>query len=368
MAAGLEATCPLCDEPVAGALRTLDFRRGKTLPNRISLHACRHCDFVFTWPRDRDAYETFYGAVANDFINSVSNFKNQEQLARLSRLIDRRGLTRVMDFGCGQGGLLSALAARHPDVQFVGYDVNGGFPPGAGNLSFTQVQPASGVDLVILSHVLEHAPDPIGMIKDIRSTLDPRHLYVETPYAEGYRETPQPQYLYYIDRLHINHFGLRSLTKALGNRYRVREYGVYEMPYDLGPLYPCQYALFAAVRDGQSDVKGAITGYIDDQAEAFAAIRAHLKTRSFYVYGFGDNFFRSRSPGGPLAGLEARILGVIDRDIEAFKDLLPQGCKPVHPDAMAMVNGALIVCAVTQSGSLGAFMKTACPDSEILYL
>src|SRR6202044_1136533 len=105
-----------------------------------------------------------------------------------------------------------------------------------------------------------------------------------------------------------------------------------------------------------------------DQARAAAPLKAQIGDRRFYVYGFGDNFFRNRSPGGPLAGLEANLLGVIDRSIEALRGELPDGWAAVHPDDLAAINGELIVCTVTQSGGLGALFAAACPGSEVIYL
>src|SRR5882724_11845581 len=93
--------CPLCAHPPGGEITTLAFRRKGGLPERLSLHACNDCDLVFTWPRNAGAYDAYYAEVANDFINSVYNFRNQEQLLRLSRLIETHGMTRVLDFGCG---------------------------------------------------------------------------------------------------------------------------------------------------------------------------------------------------------------------------------------------------------------------------
>jgi hypothetical protein len=354
--------CPLCARHPGDEITTLAFRRKGDLPERISLHACRDCDLVFTWPREAEAYEAYYVEVANDFVTSVSNFRNQDQLLRLSRFIEGRSMTRVLDYGCGGGGLLAALSARHPDVAFVGFDVNGGFPADAPNLTFTQALPDDVFDLVILSHVLEHAVDPGGMLEGLKPCA--RSLYVEAPCPENYLAIDQPQYLYYIDRLHINHFGYRSLLKAVGSGFRLLEYGHYSMPYDVGPSYPCQYAMFAAAPD-PTPVQTAITDYLREQAAKFAAVQAGLQNRRFYVYGFGDNLLRSRSPGGPLHGLDAQILGVIDRDIEAYRDLLPAGWTAIHPDDIAALDGQMIVCAVTQSAGLGEFLKARCPNSEV---
>jgi SAM-dependent methyltransferase len=359
------AVCPLCARPAGGEITTLAFRRKGDLPERISLHACHNCDLVFTWPRDAKAYEAYYAEVANDFAHAAANFRNEAQLLRLSRFIETRGATRVLDFGCGGGGLLAALSARHPDVAFVGFDVNGGFPAAASNLTFIQTPPGDVFDLVILSHVLEHAVDPAGMLEGLKPRA--RNFYVETPCPENYAVVDQPQYLYYLDRLHINHFGYRSLLEAAGSGCSLLEYGRYDAPYDLGPSYPCQYAMFA-VAPNATPVQTAITGYLRDHAAKFAPVKAALQSRRFYLYGFGDNLFRNRAPGGALHDLDTQVIGVIDRDIEAYRELLPTGWKAVHPDDMAALDGQMIVCTVTQSAGLGEFFKARCPNSEVRYI
>lgn len=368
VACDLTVNCPICRRPTDDVVVQLTFRSTENLPDTVSLFACRDCDFVFCWPRDRAGYERYYAEVENDFIHTVSRFRNEEQLLRISRFIESFGLTRVMDFGCGGGGLVAALALRHPDVEFVGYDVNSGLPPGGGNVSFTQAWPHGPFGLVILSHVLEHQADPRSNIEEINSRYRPDHIYIEVPSPENYRRVPQPQYSYYIDRLHINHFGLRSLLKAVGEDYGLIEYGHYQMPYDLGPLYPCQYALFGAVRDGVHDVGGAIAAYLTDQNRKAVETKGVLKDRQFYVYGFGDNFFRSRSVGGPLFGLDENILGIIDRNIEHYQDLVPSGWKRVRSEDIDALDGEFIVCAITQSSNLDAFFKSRCPKSKIIYI
>ncbi|MGC1302364.1 MAG: methyltransferase domain-containing protein [Caulobacteraceae bacterium] len=344
---------------------SLAFRHKAHLPDQIRLYACRDCDLAFSSPRDADSYERYYGQVANDFNTGVETFRNLEQLERLSRVITRGGLTRVLDFGCGGGGLITGLASRHPDVSFIGYDVNGGFPTGSANLDFSQTLPEGPFDLVILSHVLEHAPDPVGMVSHITSRLQPAHLYVETPDPRGYTSRSQPQHLYYVDRLHINHFGLRSLTRTVGGGYGLLEYGRYDLPYEVGPIYPGQYALFTAAR---CDTEGSLMDYLAGQSRAAGALKVQLESLRFYVYGFGDNFFRSRSSNGPLAGLDANILGVIDRGIEALRGELAEGWAAVHPDDLNAINGELIVCTVTQSSGLDALFATLCPDSKVIRL
>jgi SAM-dependent methyltransferase len=363
-----EANCPICNVATSDVVVELAFRSTRNLPDKVSIFSCRHCDFVFCWPRDRSGYEKYYTEVENDFVHTVSKFRNEDQLLRISGFIESLGLTRVMDFGCGGGGLAAALAIRHPDVEFVGYDVNGSLPPGGGNVSFTQAWPAGPFDLVILSHVLEHSSNPGAIIEELNSKYAPKNIYIEVPNPENYRYVDQPQYLYYVDRLHINHFGLKSLTKITKYHYKLLEYGNYQMPYDLGPLYPCQYALFGSVLDSVRNVEAAIGAYLNAQNRQAVDTKYILKDKKFYVYGFGDNFFRSRSGGGPLSGLDENIIGIIDRNIDQYRGLVPDGWEKIHPDDIGMLDGQLIVCAVTQSSDLDEFFKINCPDNDLIYI
>lgn len=94
---------------------------------------------------------------------------------------------RWLDFGCGLGGALDAMGEaaawaagldlsreRQAIVRAKGHHAVA---------SLNDVAPAS-LDVVTLFHVLEHLPDPVGVLQQVRGLLKPGgRLVVEVPHA-----------------------------------------------------------------------------------------------------------------------------------------------------------------------------------------
>ena len=125
----------------------------------------------------------------------------------------------VLDFGCGKGGMLQWLAGQN-NWRLCGVEASQAcrsfieqyqkFPVYS---SLSEVQ--GKVDVIILSHVLEHlfAPEKIfaalGLLCHEKTIV-----YIEVPMAKDYLCSPAvdwPQ-LYFE---HINHFGFQSLHRLL---------------------------------------------------------------------------------------------------------------------------------------------------------
>src|SRR5690606_34348007 len=86
---------------------------------------------------------------------------------------------RILEVGCGAGVLLGLLAARGFTVQ--GLDLSeraaaiarrGGVAAAAGTVASAGLAEGS-FDIVVMQHVLEHAPDPRGLLGRVRRLLAP---------------------------------------------------------------------------------------------------------------------------------------------------------------------------------------------------
>ncbi|WP_426012012.1 class I SAM-dependent methyltransferase [Caulobacter sp. DWR2-3-1b2] len=363
----LTPTCPICGLKASAPIAQMRFGEKPHLPSEVALHGCADCDFAFTWPRDPPGYRDYYAAVANDAAQRHGQYRNLPQAEILADLIGSRQVQSVLDFGCGGGGLLHVLAGRFPQVDFLGFDVNANFPSDLPNLRFSDQFPPGDHDLLILSHVVEHMAD-IGQIQGLFGLVGEGGLvHIETPDPKLYATFPQPHFGYYVDRLHINHFSQRAILRIAPQGFDVVAGGTYAMPYALGAFYPAQYVVLRN-RQGERAVPAAIEGYLRDEAPRWTAVQAELRDRKFFVYGFGDNFHRSLTPGGPLHCLKDNIIAVIDRNAAVLATDGLARFAFVEPTEVMRIDGALIVCTVSQFSKLDTFFREAYPRSEIRYI
>ena len=109
--------------------------------------------------------------------------------AKVLRFLERAGVTtlgRVLDAGCGGGGMCVSLAEEAPFVA--GIDLEDRFraagdrlarEKGLTNLAFTQADgtklpfPAGEFDLVLSHAVIEHVADPLNYLRELRRVTRP---------------------------------------------------------------------------------------------------------------------------------------------------------------------------------------------------
>ena len=104
--------------------------------------------------------------------------------------------SRVLDVGCGSGGLLRRMQ-RYGFGDLTGVDLYAARDVDEPGFRLRRAELAAaggGYDLIMLHHVLEHLPDPRQVLQDARARLTPRgRLLVRLPLAasrscRAYRE------------------------------------------------------------------------------------------------------------------------------------------------------------------------------------
>jgi SAM-dependent methyltransferase len=167
-----------------------------------------------SYTRQRDHYEPGYAAtLAQDYLHRHPYLSEVE--AWLAPHLPEQ--PTVLDWGGGDG--CNALFLGRGRVQV--HDISGvatvagvqSTRPGhAGDRDY---------DLVACSQVLEHVPEPLGLLREILPVLSPRTLlYVEVPREALLREHPgslalAPRKRYWHE--HINFFTEASLRQLLGH-------------------------------------------------------------------------------------------------------------------------------------------------------
>jgi SAM-dependent methyltransferase len=132
---------------------------------------------------------------------------------------------QVVEIGCGDGSLLLELAATWPDARLDGFEVSppaieiarGRGIPRTGRLEVYDGDrvPAAddAYDLAVLSHVLEHVPDPAPLLADAARVA--RRVLVEVP-LEANRSAARPAKRAEAARIgHLHALSRRSVARWL---------------------------------------------------------------------------------------------------------------------------------------------------------
>lgn len=347
--------CPLC--AIKGIpLIALEFAHKAPLSDSIEFRWCEACDFIYAQDLNGESYSRFYESAMHD-TGHIQETGAQDDLRRIQALLIQRHVGpafsgNCLDYGCGEGQLLEHLHRTFRAARFFGTDVRNSLRPNTPATFLADLAPAGmQFDLVVLSHVAEHVVDLSVLLHVVKWLAPGGAIYIEVPDPVSYRDLPRREFMYYFDRLHVNHFSQTALTQWLANYgLEVTGRGAHRFAYRDGK-YPAQYVFAAAstVRSqgGRSapSLREAFQDYRDSELRRAKQLRDRIMTavggREILVYGRGDNFFRARSSGGPLHGIPIRA--VLDRNAQSLQSdgkfylLEPQAGLRRFPDAALLV-------------------------------
>jgi SAM-dependent methyltransferase len=199
--------------------------RDRASGHRFEVVRCAGCGLQFTSPRPSTAeLESYYPpASAPGWVECQAQRWLRWWRARWCA----RGLTpgRALDVGCGSGGMLIAL-------QRMGWDVVGlerteasaeparrlGLEVHTAGLTDSRLREAT-FDLAIVWHVLEHLPDPVAALHEIRNRLRPAgRLVVAVPNINSWQaRLAGPAWHHLNVPRHLYHFDPQSLQLVLNH-------------------------------------------------------------------------------------------------------------------------------------------------------
>lgn len=182
---------------------------------------CRRCGFIIYLPRpeveDINTKYRYLEELGQDYGHSVAPDSDIEQRRGQSLLryirdhLPLQHIERVLDYGGGDGRLMSPFRAEGKDCFLVDY--NQSPVDGVTKLTDTidDLDPEERFDLIFCSHVIEHVAEPLEVMKKLISHLDTGgHLFVEVP-MEVWGKPP----LLREPVTHINFFTRNSLENLL---------------------------------------------------------------------------------------------------------------------------------------------------------
>jgi 2-polyprenyl-3-methyl-5-hydroxy-6-metoxy-1,4-benzoquinol methylase len=221
-------SCILCG---AGE-RSICFREGC-----FEVVRCSGCSLVYVTPRLKaeyltDVYDKDYWKSPSpkdrgyaDYVGAQSLYlRTYEKRFRLvRRFAPEPG--RALDVGCAAGFFLKVMSDRgwqvagvelSPEIARHAHEVYGLDAIHTGVLETAPFDPAS-FDLVTCWDVVEHVPDPVGLLRKVSSLLKPGgHVIIETQNVESwFAKLLGPKWQHYKHLEHLYHFSPRTIRLLL---------------------------------------------------------------------------------------------------------------------------------------------------------
>ncbi len=329
--------CPQCAGTTVQPIHEGRFvlPEGHPLEPVVRVVACGGCGFCFNdTPCSREDYDRYYREIskyADPRLSSGagSSPEDARRLATTASAIRDFGVStsgRILDIGCGAGGLLdnlkaigySSLAGMDPAPACAAEVTRRGYCGVVGTLDDHPLGGEQPFDGVVLSHVLEHVRDVPAALASIRELLAPDGwLYVEVPDAARYGECLIAPYQDF-NLEHINHFSASTLRHVLTTHgWLVARAGEKTLALGHDREYP---AVFAFARPSaptsvatDSTTRGALATYVSHSSSCMEQIEAmlesHVLAGPIAVWGVGQ--FTMRLLGETVLG-RATITAFVD--------------------------------------------------------
>lgn len=239
--------CPLCNNSKVSLIKNLSYALFDDSPisRSFDLVSCEHCNFIFfdTPTKKTDLYQYYHENLhylSNNY-GTGSTIEKEEcryiSILSILKKYDLKRKNKIIDVGSAKGGFLFFLKKNGYEnlraiellPECVNYIRVNGISAYEGSADSIPV-PDHSVDIIVLSHVLEHIIDLKPVIEEIFRVLsDSGLIYVEVPtleYGCSFKNAPLWDLIYE----HVNYFTQQHLLSYfLYNNYICLESDVKEI-------------------------------------------------------------------------------------------------------------------------------------------
>ena len=285
--------CPICNSSHSVLLYTM--------PTTQTVKCCSYCGMVFSdgLPSMDYAQDSIY--------TSVSTYP--AQTGHYEQIVKNCAANKdsfILDVGCATGGLMKTFISS-------GYKHVSGISLSSGEVAICRKQGLMAtvcdvsnplpehLDLITLSHVLEHVPDPLPFLRNLRRWIKPTgKVYIEVPDATRYGNRFS-SICQGFNSEHINHFDLTHLrfilteagfNCAIGGEY-VTEDGY---PCVWAKCEPCFLEPYSLMGEGECrrwPLQGYVESYCRVLTGQIARVKQHLQNelygeRKIAIWGMGE--------------------------------------------------------------------------------
>lgn len=184
-------TCPICHtDNILNVVSVPDYEYG--VISAVNYVECKGCGSLYQQDMPSEhVLKSYYPSNYHSFNAAGLLTKIRHALrARTFKSLLVANST-VLDFGCGSGQFIRAVAEQYPQTTFIGFefeetnsiDINHNVTIIKGSLDYLLAQIPS-VDVLLMNHVIEHLPDPIHTLEILRTKLRSNgHFIGQTPRA-----------------------------------------------------------------------------------------------------------------------------------------------------------------------------------------
>ena len=217
--------CPVCGSPDSELQG--DYRANHPAFKGLKRAHCSACAMGFATPMPAqsalDEYNANYSSaahggqprdpVARAFFSGIAGLR----IAHVERYLNKKGISvaRVLEFGPGPGFFARNWMARRPETVYMAVETDASCHDALQKIGVQLVQDpppgdkgAAAADLIVMSHVLEHVPNPARFLGDATRSLRERGaLFIEVPCLD-YLHKP-------IDEPHLLFFDKKPMQRLL---------------------------------------------------------------------------------------------------------------------------------------------------------